>query len=531
MTAYQAVCKALGIKPGKGNQYAKCPAHEDGRASLSVAEGDEGRALLVCFAGCPTPDVVAALGLEMGDLFSDHRGDAVVGQYVYADEAGEPLIRVKRLWPKGFTQESWNARTETWRNSLGTTRRVPYNLAGLLAADHVWIVEGEKDAESLLRIGEQATTLLGGAGKWREEYAQYFQGKTVEFIADNDQPDKKGRQVGIEGVLKVKNALRGIAHGLDVWISPHAKDITDHLEQGFGLGDLERYTTATDELFEPLAWADYKVAEEDWLFEPYLPRQARVLAFGTAGSLKSLWAMWIAKMLAESGHRVAYFSLEMSAHETAKRMRKLNPPPERFKLYRKFSFTSPSILDAAIEVLKGFSLIVVDSWTAASTQMELRDSNQAVAKLDAEVFMPLMEETGATLLILDNTGHSVVTEKGMMKTEWARGASAKGDKMDLSMYFDRPSEEDNYTTRIKVKKMRGDIKIPVPITVTAGDGNIDFRVVGKKGEDLGSLWTYFGDVDPYEAPKVERPASVLDKLKEARAQTKLGANAGSQPER
>jgi hypothetical protein len=55
-------------KSGRG-WTARCPAHEDRTASLSVAAGDDGRVLLHCFAGCSAPDVLAALGLDIGDLF------------------------------------------------------------------------------------------------------------------------------------------------------------------------------------------------------------------------------------------------------------------------------------------------------------------------------------------------------------------------------------------------------------------------------------------------------------------------------
>jgi hypothetical protein len=36
---------------------------------LSVREGDDGRVLLHCFAGCSVNEVVAALGIELSDLF------------------------------------------------------------------------------------------------------------------------------------------------------------------------------------------------------------------------------------------------------------------------------------------------------------------------------------------------------------------------------------------------------------------------------------------------------------------------------
>lgn len=55
-------------KAGRG-YTARCPAHEDRTASLSVSEAPDGRVLLHCFAGCGAGDVVAALGLRLGDLF------------------------------------------------------------------------------------------------------------------------------------------------------------------------------------------------------------------------------------------------------------------------------------------------------------------------------------------------------------------------------------------------------------------------------------------------------------------------------
>ena len=52
---------------------ARCPGHEDRHASLSIAEGDDGRVLLKCHAGCAVDDVVSALGLTIADLFADTR--------------------------------------------------------------------------------------------------------------------------------------------------------------------------------------------------------------------------------------------------------------------------------------------------------------------------------------------------------------------------------------------------------------------------------------------------------------------------
>ena len=53
----------------KRSFMAECPAHEDRVPSLSTTEGQDGRVLIHCFAGCDTSDVVAALGLGFRDLF------------------------------------------------------------------------------------------------------------------------------------------------------------------------------------------------------------------------------------------------------------------------------------------------------------------------------------------------------------------------------------------------------------------------------------------------------------------------------
>ena len=54
---------------GRGQWLARCPAHDDGSPSLSVRETDDGTVLLHCFAQCPAGDVLAAVGMELGELF------------------------------------------------------------------------------------------------------------------------------------------------------------------------------------------------------------------------------------------------------------------------------------------------------------------------------------------------------------------------------------------------------------------------------------------------------------------------------
>ena len=61
---------------GPGKFVACCPAHDDRSPSLAISEGDNGTAVFHCFAGCESEDVLTAVGLTFGDLYSEKIGNA-----------------------------------------------------------------------------------------------------------------------------------------------------------------------------------------------------------------------------------------------------------------------------------------------------------------------------------------------------------------------------------------------------------------------------------------------------------------------
>jgi hypothetical protein len=78
MTAEALLSRLEGTRhTGRGRWLAKCPAHDDSHASLSIRELDDGRVLVHDFAGCAVEDVLSAAGLSFEDLFPerpiDHR--------------------------------------------------------------------------------------------------------------------------------------------------------------------------------------------------------------------------------------------------------------------------------------------------------------------------------------------------------------------------------------------------------------------------------------------------------------------------
>lgn len=55
----------------EGQWNACCPAHQDRSPSLAVGETEDGRVLVHCHGGCSVEDVLAAVGLDMTDLYPD----------------------------------------------------------------------------------------------------------------------------------------------------------------------------------------------------------------------------------------------------------------------------------------------------------------------------------------------------------------------------------------------------------------------------------------------------------------------------
>ena len=230
---------------GNGTQFsARCPAHEDGTASLSVSEGKDGRTIVHCHAGCRTEDVLAKLNLTLANLFNgepQRNGKAqITATYDYTDEAGALLFQVCRFEPKGFRQRRPDG-AGGWEWKLGKTRRVLFRLPELLRdvkrALPIFVCEGEKDVLALVKNGLTATCNPGGAGKWVAEYSKALRGADVVIVADKDEAGRNHAQL-------VARSLDGIARRVRVVELPDAngkavKDAHDFFAAGGDVGQLQ----------------------------------------------------------------------------------------------------------------------------------------------------------------------------------------------------------------------------------------------------------------------------------------------------
>jgi putative DNA primase/helicase len=234
------------VAPAHGS--AKCPAHDDSKASLTYRQGDDGKALVHCHAGCSFAAIIDALGLKTEDLNGGnghHAGRRIVATYPYRNEAGVLLFEVVRFdEPKGFRQRRPDGNGgHVW--SMQGVRRVLFRLPEIIEAikvgSSIFVAEGEKDVETIIAWGLDATTNAGGAGKWKADYSETLRGAHVVIIPDNDEPGRKHGQ-------HVADSLSGIAGSIRVVTLPAGKDVSEWRDQHGGTRELllELVDTAGD---------------------------------------------------------------------------------------------------------------------------------------------------------------------------------------------------------------------------------------------------------------------------------------------
>jgi putative DNA primase/helicase len=274
--------KAHDCEPNERGE-AKCPAHDDQRASLSFRKGDKGT-VVKCHKGCSTEAVVEALGLKMGDLFDEPRGPRhEVARYAYSDENGDLLFEVVRFEPKDFRQRRPDG-NGGWIWKLGDTRRVLYRLPAVLeavkAGRTVFVVEGEKDVNTLLAWGLDATCnpMGAGKGKWRDAYSEALRGARVVVIPD---ADKEGR----DHAAAVLASLAKVAAEVRVVELPGAKDATAWAAAGGTREMLERLCAHGAGV--GVLMCDVKPERVRWLWERRIPLGKLTVLDGDPGQGKS----------------------------------------------------------------------------------------------------------------------------------------------------------------------------------------------------------------------------------------------------
>ncbi len=258
---------------GDDRATARCSAHEDRVASLSLSTGDGGNVLLHCHAGCQTADIVEMAGLDLRDLFNEgaplvaptpvltSRSATSQTVYTYRSLDGAVAGEVVRGPGKRFRQRRPDG-NGGWEWKAPVTP-ILYQWPELVAQPDkpVWVVEGEKDTDRLCALGLRATTNAAGAGKWRAAHtAALFDlsPPAVYVIPDHDVPGQRHAS-SVTEALTTAGVPAVVVQLPD---SPDHGDVSDWLAAGHTIEELHALALAASSAPEVLVPTDFEDATQ-----------------------------------------------------------------------------------------------------------------------------------------------------------------------------------------------------------------------------------------------------------------------------
>ncbi|WP_160140521.1 AAA family ATPase [Blastochloris tepida] len=485
--------------------------------------------LIVRERGGDRKDAVEWLKAEFSDIAgrSEPAGERrIAAVYGYTDEAGELLFEVVRYAPqKDFRQRRPDGRGgHVW--NLKDTRIVPYRLPETLEAlalgKTVAIVEGEKDADRLAKLGIPATCNPGGAGKWRDEFGALFDGADVIILPDND-------DAGRDHAERVAKSLASHAARIRVVELPDLPrkgDVSDFLNRG---GTVEALLDIVEHAppWRPKAvtrFPSIRYGDEDsapplrWLVKGLLPEAGLSTVYGPPGTSKTFVALDLALHVAHgrdwferrtepggvlyvSGEGASGMLLRMKAWRQEKgdgTRAPFVPVPSSVNLY-----DEEGDVDVLIDDVKAHGaalgvpvrLIVLDTLSrmiGSGDEDKARDINMVVQRAEH-----VQRETGAHVLIVHHSGKD--RDRGM------RGSNALLGAVDASIEVSR--HEESGICEGKIAKVKdGTAVAPFRYTLRQSVLGTD-----EDGEDITSCVVEPTDASPGES-KGKRPLSATEKI-------------------
>ncbi len=221
-----------------------CPFHGDEKTPNLAIYLDGGFKCFACDAkggdvlafhqkreGLSFPETLTELAKKYApELIPNNGSDRpqkIIAEYPYKDESGKLLYQVVRYGPEKDFKQRRPDENGGWIWNLEDTRRVPYLLPELLKSKGpVFVPGGEKDCETLIGHGLQATTNPCGEGCWLPEFNQYLKGLDVVILEDHDDNGQKHGQVVSQNLLGVAKSIKIIRFPN----LPRHGDISDYLE-------------------------------------------------------------------------------------------------------------------------------------------------------------------------------------------------------------------------------------------------------------------------------------------------------------
>ena len=428
-----------GVQYNGSGWKARCPAHADRNPSLAISEGDAGRVLLNCFAGCPKEDILEAAGLRWRDLYpSETRNGHHKRRSWEVKNAAGQVVSVhhrrdtangKSVWWRGPNGEKTLQETGLKLTDLPLYRSEE---AGSFPEDvPVVVVEGEPAADALSNLYPATLgTTTGAETAPGPEALEVLRGRPVVLWPDNDEPGRRHME-------RVAERLEGVACEARVFTwkdAPPKGDAADHPAVKSGnraevKALIAEWAASPVSLPSPsligtvTAVTPVRFAEmappgpREYLVAGLLPKGYVTTLFGDGGSAKSVLAMSLATALAgEAGEwlgrkvstcPVLFVDFELDAQEQRRRAfqvacgRYLEKPPRDLFYVCGLGQSTGEVLSGCLGICEreGVGLVIVDSLGIA-LQGEA-ESAADVIRFHREYLEPF-RAAGVTVLAIDH---------------------------------------------------------------------------------------------------------------------------------
>ncbi len=318
-TQYTAMCPVCG----KANHlYITAPAAMD--------KGGIGSLLYCQKCGAKAPDILAAVGKPANFAYIEEQKaplqkpkatkDTAIDsrQHVYLNANGSIFGR-KTIYiqPNGDKEPIYWERYEDGKYSRGLNRaEAPlYNLPNINnARNPLFFVEGEKDVETLTRMGLTATSTPNGGGqtKWPQQFNEPCADREIVVLTDNDKTGSDYGEFIASHTIDIAVSVRIIPATAIYRKAGHKWDISDIAAQ---FGD----NKAKQMLLDALEFAEYykkptkvlrhtaKSADEfgeakfSFAWYPYIPKGDYTVMMADGGTGKTMLCCGIAAEISKGG--------------------------------------------------------------------------------------------------------------------------------------------------------------------------------------------------------------------------------------
>lgn len=392
-------------------------------------------------------------------------------RYDYLDENNNILFtKIRTVDPitKSKSFYSGHEVDGNFINNLENTRKVLYRLPEILQAINnnqtIYLVEGEKDVETLMKHGLVATT-THSTSYWSPEFTTILKDADVVILFDYDKAGFERKERLIKKLTGNVKQLRYVDLVGMEYTEKHGKDVSDWLdEMGYCIEQLITLTkialnieplprTNNDNLFKEMSLQDFvnhTFPPQEMLLAPILPSQGLMMLVAKRGVGKTHVALGIAYAVATGGKflrwsaptrkKVLYIDGEMPGALMQERLNRMIISTDDIYEGNYFAILSPDLQngpmpdlslkegrDAIEHIVQDYDLIIIDN---ISCLFRSGGENDAECWQEAQEWALHLRRLGKSILLVHHAG----------KSGNQRGTSKKEDILDTVITLKQPDD-------------------------------------------------------------------------------------------